>query len=50
MAHLTSLVSSFIFIGHISPLKYSMGLSATLIEAEINLIKYLDEGLESPCY
>lgn len=46
MAHLTSLISSFIFIGHISSLKRSMGLSATLTEAEICLIKYLDEGLE----
>lgn len=46
MANLMSLISSFVFIGHIPPLKCSMGLSATLMEAEINLIKYPDEGLE----
>lgn len=41
-------ISSFIFIGHIPSLKHPMGLSATLIEAEICLIKYPDEGLEGP--
>lgn len=46
MAHIMSLISSFIFIGHIPSLKHSMGLSATLIKAEICLIKYPDESLE----